>query len=204
MDMEQYRAAVSACYSWSTDQKYTYLLVKSKNCKKEVWLYLNSSMCMWWLFACVTILCIINYLKKKWLQEKLKNKERRDNNVRLCVRRHTKTTRGNISSNQYRSFATPKLCGIKQNNCSTLHSGNSEWATLHWYLLTKSLLLFHTIPDQTTSLGRKVISNKGKDRSSIVLGLFLPVSTQSLSGWLLSPWIHMAGHLEQKIAVWQY
>lgn len=29
----------------------------------------------------------------------------------------------------------------------------------------------------------------------------LPVITQSLSGWLLSPWIHMAGQLKNTIMV---
>lgn len=33
---------------------------------------------------------------------------------------------------------------------------------------------------------------------SNVMAAALPASTQSLSGWLLSPWIHMAGHLGKK------
>lgn len=43
------------------------------------------------------------------------------------------------------------------------------------------------------------MDNKEQDRSGTrMLQVFLPVSTQSLSGWLLSPWIHMAGHLNKK------
>lgn len=44
--------------------------------------------------------------------------------------------------------------------------------------------------------GREITHNKDKTEGGTTLSS--PVSTQSLSGWLLSPWMHMAGHLENE------
>lgn len=96
----------------------------------------------------------------------------------------TQTTRGHVSSDEDGSFAATELCNTRERTGAE-HQRQIE-----------------NIEEKET------ISHCCWN----VCVLVVPVNTQSLSGWLLSPWIHIAGHLEERhkcrfkhlISLWFY
>lgn len=104
------------------------------------------------------------------------------------------------------------LCGETYPDHERQHQWQSEWGLCHSEILWNKIKHFTTEEQNETEEedgnyyhhvkywwqmnGREITHNKDKTEGGTTLSS--PVSTQSLSGWLLSPWMHMAGHLENE------